>query len=176
MSAQLSTREKNLSLAVGVILFLAVTFFVGDYFWKNHTRLTADLAAKNRQLQMVQSLAADQALWEQREKWLTAKQPKLADADSGGVRLLEQIKDLAKAKGVLLEKPVIRPVVHKPDYTGVTVELETKSTWPALIAFLSSLQSPEQFIVIESANLKIDTSDQTQMRGKFKIARWFAPK
>jgi len=176
MSAQLSSREKNLSIAVGVILFLAVTFLVGDYFRKNQTRLTADLAAKTRQLKMMESLTADQALWEQREKWLREKQPKLPDDDSGGVKLLDEIKQLAKAKQVLLEKQVIRPVVSKPEYSSITVELETKSPWPALIAFLGTLQTPERFIVIESANLKIDATDQTQMRGRFKISRWFAPK
>lgn len=177
MNAQLSRREKNLSIGVGAILFLVVTFYVGDYCLRNHTRLTADLAGKNRQLKMMQSLTADQPLWEQREKWLRAKQPQLADDDGGGAKLLDLIKELAKTKQVLLEKPVIRPAVRKPDSSAIiSVEIETKSAWPALIAFLGELQTPEQFIVIDSANLKIDTADQTQMRGKFKIARWFAPK
>ena len=176
MSAQLSSREKNLSLAVGAILFLAVTFYVGDYFLKHHARLTAELARNSQQLKMMQSLTADQTLWEQREKWLREKQPQLTDDDGGGVKLLNLIKELAKTQQVLLEKPVIRAVVRKPDYSAITVELETKSTWPALIAFLSGLQTPEQFIVLDSANLKIDTTDQTQMRGRFKISRWFAPK
>jgi hypothetical protein len=30
--------------------------------------------------------------------------------------------------------------------------------------------------VFESVNLQIDSADPTMMRGKFKIARWFAPK
>ena len=176
MSTQLSNRERNLSILVGAIVFLAATFYVGNYFLTNHTRLSAQLALKAKQLKDLQSVSAEKSLWEQREKWLREKQPQLADDDSGGVKLLDQVKELAKTKQVLLEKPVIRPVVRKPDYQAITVELETKSTWPALIAFLGSLQSPEQFIVLESANLKIDATDQTQMRGKFKISRWFAPK
>jgi hypothetical protein len=38
----------------------------------------------------------------------------------------------------------------------------------------AKMQAPEQFIVIEGADLKIDDEDHTQMRGHFKIARWFA--
>jgi len=37
------------------------------------------------------------------------------------------------------------------------------------------LQQPEKFIVFEGVTLSIDSNDQTVMRGRFKIARWFAP-
>jgi hypothetical protein len=37
------------------------------------------------------------------------------------------------------------------------------------------VQAPDAFIVFESANIAIDSSDPTQMRGKFKVARWYAP-
>jgi hypothetical protein len=36
------------------------------------------------------------------------------------------------------------------------------------------VQKPEAFIVFENANLMIDSSDPTVMRGRFKIAKWFA--
>lgn len=176
MSRQLSSREKNLSVLVGAILFLGVTFFTGDYFFKNHALLSASLVTKTKQLKAMQSMGAEKALWEQREAWLREKQPKLADEDGAGVKLLDHIKQLATKKGVLLENPVIRPPVRKPDYTAIGVEIETKGSWRDLIAFLGELQSPEQFIVLDSANLKIDGADPTQMRGRFKIARWYAPK
>jgi len=37
------------------------------------------------------------------------------------------------------------------------------------------VQKPDGFVVFESVNLAIDSSDPTTMLGKFKIARWFAP-
>jgi len=177
MSAQLSTRERNLSIFVGAIAFLFVTFFVGDYFFKNKARLNADLVTKSRQLKTMKALSAEKALWEQRDAWLLEKQPKLVNADSAGVQLLDQVKDLAKKHTVLLDSARIQPgPVRKPDYTGIGIEIETKSTWRSLIAFLREMQTPEQFIVLEAANLKIDAADPTQMRGKFKIARWYAAK
>ena len=69
-----------------------------------------------------------------------------------------------------------RGLAAKPTYTAVSVTLDTKSTWKALIQFLHGLQGPDQFIVLDSAELKVDTTDQTQMRGKFRISKWFAPK
>jgi hypothetical protein len=43
------------------------------------------------------------------------------------------------------------------------------------VHFLYDVQQPEAFIVFESANIAVDNNDPTKMRGKFKIARWFAP-
>ncbi len=176
MSGQLSSREKNLSVIVGAITFVLLTYFVFDYFVKSKARLSADLVAKTRQLKTMQMLSSEKALWEQRDAWLREKQPVLANPDSAGVQLLDQVKDLARKHGVLLDNPRIREAARKPEYTAIGVEIETKSQWRALIAFLGELQTPEQFIVLDGANLKIDATDPTQMRGKFKIARWYAPK
>ncbi|MEY2439061.1 MAG: hypothetical protein QOI34_446, partial [Verrucomicrobiota bacterium] len=41
--------------------------------------------------------------------------------------------------------------------------------------FLYDVQQPEAFVVFENVTLAVDSSDPTKMRGKFKIARWFAP-
>ena len=176
MSGPLSTRERSLSILVGAVAFLLVTFFVTDYFLKSKARLTADLAVKARQLRTMQMRSAEKAQWDQRAAWLTEKQPRLVSEERAGGQLLEQVKELAKKHSVLIESPVIRPSVRKPEYTAVGIEIETKSPWSALIAFLGELQTPEQFIVLDTANLKIDGADATQMRGKFKIARWYAPK
>ena len=179
MSGQLSSREKTLSILVGAVAFILVTFFTADYFLKSKAKLTADLALKTRVLKKVQGLNAEKTMYEQRDAWLREKQPKLAVSEErAGGQLLEQVKELAKKHGVLLENPIIRQAVRKAElpYVAIGIEIETKSEWNALIAFLGELQTPEQFIVLDSANLKIDGAEQSKMRGKFKIARWYAPK
>jgi hypothetical protein len=40
---------------------------------------------------------------------------------------------------------------------------------------LYDVQQPESFVVFESITLNIDPADPTAMRGKMKLARWFAP-
>ena len=177
MSASLSSREKVLSILVGGIAFILVTFFVTDYFLKSKARLTTDLGLKMRVLKKVQGLGAEKALYEQREAWLREKQPKLVNEDRVGGELLEQVQKLMKNHQIVPENPVVRATLRKPEwpYVSVGVEFETKSEWPALIAFLGELQTPEQFIAFDSLNLKIDSAEPTKMRGKFKIARWYAP-
>ncbi len=176
MSGPLSTREKTLSILVGTVAFLLVTFFVTDYFLKSKARLTADLVAKARQVKAMQMRSADKAVWEQRAAWLAEKQPKTGDEKRAGVQLQEQIKELAKKNSVLLENPIIPEPASKPYYTAIGYNIQTKSTWKELIAFLGELQTPEQFIAFDFVKLTIDAADPTKMHGEFKIARWYAPK
>ena len=176
MSASLSSRERNLSILVGTVAFLFVTFFVTDYFLKSKARLSADLAVKGRQLKAMQLRSADKAQWEQRAAWLREKQPKLGDEQRAPEQLRETVKELAKKHSVLIESTDYLPTARKPDYTAIGIKLGTKSDWSALVRFLGELQTPEQFIALESADLKIDEADPTKMHGDFKIARWYAPK
>jgi len=138
-------------------------------------QLRSEIQSRTKQLRMARMLAENSQFWQQRDEWVKASQPTFTDGDQAGVQLLDRIKDLAKKHSVTLENPALRPAERQPAYTAVAVDVETKCAWPALIAFLHELQSPEQFIALENANLKIDASDPTQMRGHFKIARWFAP-
>ena len=175
MSRPLSSREKNLATIVGSVAFLFANFLLVDWYWKSCQRMKADIASKTRQLRQMQTLTADLSFWEQRHTWLQATQPTLENADTAGVQLLNQVKDVAKKHGVLLENPAIRVPEKQSAYTSISVELETKSAWKPLINFLHELQNPGQFIAVETANLKIDGADATQMRGRFRIARWYAP-
>ena len=174
MSRALSSREKTLAALVGVIVFLLGNFILIDWAWSSAGRLRADIAAQSKQLRTFAALTADRGFWEQRDAWLQSTQPRLANPDTAAVELLNSIKDLAKKHGVLLENPAIRVPEPQAEYVSVSVEIETKSPWKPLIAFLQELQSPAQFIAVESANLKIDGADATQMRGRFRIARWYA--
>ena len=176
MSRTLSSREKWLAIVVGGALFVFANVFLIERFMQRGARLRADIAAKTKQLQHMQSLTEDLAFSEQRDTWLQARQPKLTNPDTAGVQMLNQIKELAKQHSVLLENPAIRLPDRQASYVSISVEVETKSSWKPLIAFLHDLQNPEQFIAVESANLKIDDADATKMHGRFKIARWYAPR
>jgi hypothetical protein len=176
MSRTLSQREKILSFGFGGAIFVVVNLYLFDFFLDNQRRLQKELANKGQQLRSMQSLLASAPMWEQRDLWLRSKQPVLENEATAGVQLLKRIQDTAREQSVTVEAPVLGGISRQPYYTGVSVDIETKSTWKALIAYLAALQSPDQFIVLETANLKRDGSDETQMRGKFRIARWYAPK
>lgn len=175
MAKNLSRREWILAVAVGGALFLLVNLAVLRLVTQTRTRLLAGLDAKKQELSSLQSFADDAEAWQVRESWLNANQPPVENLAGAGVQLLEEIKKLAQEQGVLLERPELGATETNPMATVVPVTLETKSTWPALINFLQNLQTPERFIVVDSGSLKQDPEDNTQMRGRFRISRWFAP-
>ncbi len=175
MSRTLSSREKILAIIVASIVLIGGTYILFDAYTGKRSALTSKIVSSRKQLRSLHDLLGQSALWEQREQWLQAKQPHMENADTAGVQLLDAVRELARRHEVLLENPTIRTPERRPDCTSVALEIETKSSWSPLVEFLAELQTPEQFIALESANLKIDPSDATQVRGRFKIARWYAP-
>jgi len=173
---QLTSREKLLAGAIGGILFLLINLFLLSHFIHSQADLRRLAVEKANNLQMMETLCKSRDMWTKRDQWLGQKQPKLANESSAGVQLLDYLKDNAKKSEVTLENPAIGTPTKSPSAISVPVSVETKSSWESLIRFLNSVHQPDQFIVFESANLQIDATDQSQMRGKFKIARWYAPK
>lgn len=173
---EMSPKERTLATIIGLAAFLVVTYLVVDYFLKNQTRLRIELARNTSAIATMRRQLAEKPMWEEREAWLQAKQPRLASEDTAGVQLLDRVKEIARKNAVQVSSQALRPPTHLAEYSAISVDLETTSTWPSLIGFMRELQGPEQFIVLEGVNLKIDDKDATQMRGNFKVAQWFAPK
>lgn len=171
----LTRREKRLSYAVGGVLFVVFNFAFINYLTKQHAMVKAQFAAKTSEWQTMQGLFTERELWEKRQAWIEATQPKLENEGAAGVQLLDQVKDAAKANGVTLENPAIGTLEKSSYYRSTPVNFETKSSWPALMKFLSGVQQPEQFIVVDNANIQIEAADTTLIRGKFRVSRWYAP-
>ena len=172
---RLSKRERiMLAIIVGIVFVLGNMVIVST-LWKRGRQINADLARKKMELKSLKQMFAERDLWAKREQWLLAKQPKLTNRDQARVLLLEEVKTAAKARNVVLENPALGSIESQPAYQSVSVTVETKSSWADLIGFLASVQVPEKFIVFEAANLQIDSTDATKMRGRFRIAKWYAP-
>lgn len=172
---QLTRSERTLALIVGVVAFILLNLLLVSHFVKRQTQLRADLLSKTAQLKALQVLFSEQSRWAARDSWVTQNQPKLANESGAGVQLLDQIKQIAKSNDVLIENPGWGAPEKSQYYRSVPVNIETKSSWPSLIAFLRSVQQPDQFLVFENANVQIDPGDPAMMRGKFKVARWCMP-
>ena len=172
---RLSARERIMVAIVAAILFVLGNMVLLSSMADRYRQLTSDLATKQSELAALKVILNDRELGAKREAWIKANQPKLINGSQAGVVLLDQMRQLAKANEVLLESPEIGALdSSQPSHQAVTVVIQTKSSWAALIKFLNGLQQPDQFIVFESANLQSDSSDAAQMRGRFRIAKWYA--
>ena len=170
----LNQRERRLSAIVAAIIFLLLNWYLwGKLFGAlNHAR--ADLATRQDTRKVQEVFIRERALWEKNAQWLKEHQPTLKGPGDAST-LLDEIKQVAGKHNVLLENPAIGTGDATPERQAVFASFEVKSAWPPLVRFLYDVQQPDSFVVFESITLNIDAADPTQMRGKMKVARWFAP-
>ena len=171
---RLNPRERRLGLIVAGIVFLLLNWYLWGKLLGSLDRARADLAARQNTRKVQEVFIRERDLWERRAKWLNEHQPTLKGPGDAST-LLDQIKQVAGKHNVLIENPAIGTSDATPERQAVFASFDVKTGWPPLVHFLYDIQQPESFIVFESITLNIDAADPTMMRGKMKIARWFAP-
>ncbi len=146
---RMNPRERVLAWVAAGTVFALLNFFILDWVF-------GALASAQKQISARRATLAEQALYvKERDLWTK--------------------RDEAGKYNVLIENPAIGSGETTPYHQTAFASIETKSPWAPLIHFLYDVQRPDAFIVFENVSLAIDGSDPTMMRGKFKIARWFAP-
>jgi len=170
---RLNRRERILTAIVGAVLVLLINWYVWGKLLGAIDSTRADLADRQNTRKMQDVFIRERGLWEKRAQWLKEHQPALKGPGDAST-LLDQIKQVAGKYNVLIENPAIGTSDATPDRQGVFASFEVKSPWPPLVQFLYDIQQPESFVVFESITLNIDAADPTMMRGKMKLARWFA--
>jgi hypothetical protein len=171
---RLSQRERYLSAIVGGALFLLINWLIWSKLLGSMDQARTDLAARRNTRKMQEVFIRERTLWEKRAQWLKEHQPALKGPGEAST-LLDQIKQVAGKHNVVIENPAIGTSDATPERQAVFASFEVKSPWPPLVRFLYDIQQPESFVVFESITLNIDPADPTAMRGKMKLARWFAP-
>jgi hypothetical protein len=172
---RMNPRERKLAWIVAGAIFLLFNLLVWSKLFDALSNARAELALQKATRSEQSMLIKERDLWAKRDQWLKKYQPTLKSAVEAST-LLDQVKEVAGKHNVLIERPAIGAGDSTPDHQSVFASFETKSPWPPLLRFLFDVQQPESFVVFESVQLQIDPADPTMMRGKFKIARWFAPK
>jgi len=171
---RMNHREKMMTIVIAAFLLLLINIFVWRWLLGAISNSRSELATRKstRAEQVVYMREKD--LWAKRDEWVQKTQPPMKGAEEAST-LLEQIKQIAGKYEILVENPAIGSGETAPTHQAVFASIETSSHWPELVHFLYDIQQPDAFIVFESVNLAIDNNDPTTMRGKFKIAKWFAP-
>lgn len=179
MSMQLNPRERALAFIVGTLLAVVVTFVLVKMLLGHQRALARQLADKTASLASMRTLIAERDLWEQRDQWLTQHQPRLDNANSAGVALLDQVKQIGQMRSLTPTDAQIGVADGGGKNAGkafqaVSVSFTVKGKWQDLVNFLYDVQTPTNFLVFEKATLQLDKEDKTQVSGTFKLAKWFA--
>jgi hypothetical protein len=171
---RMNRRERILALIVVLAVFALLNLIIWSALFGGIKRAHGQLTER-QQLRKTQIVfLKERDLWKKRQDWINTHQPALQNAGEAST-LLEQVKQVAAKHKILIENPSLGAVQTAPDHQSVSVSVETKSPWPALVHFLYDVQQPETFTAFEDVGLSIDGNDPATMRGRFKIARWFAP-
>jgi hypothetical protein len=171
---RMNRRERILSGIVAGALIILLNLAIWNWLFGALGRARAELAMRHAARAEQTVYIKERDIWNKRDQWLTQHQPALKNAAEAST-LLDQLKEVAGKYSILIENPAIGSGETTPNHQTVFASIETKSPWQPLVHFLYDVQQPESFVVFESVNLMIDSGDPTMMRGKFKIARWFAP-
>lgn len=171
---RMNPRERRLVLIVAGALFLLINLIIWSKLFSVLGNARAELALQKATRDEQSLYIKERSLWARRDQWLKQHQPTLKSAGEAST-LLDEVKQIAGKHNVLIENPAIGAGDATPDHQSVFASFETKSPWPPLVHFFFDVQQPESFVVFETVQLQIDGSDPAMMRGKFKIARWFAP-
>jgi hypothetical protein len=169
----MNPRERVLSWIVAGTVFVLLNLWILSWILGALGAAHKEVAARRAKLAEQTLYIKERDLWTKREEWIRKHQPVLNNPAEASA-LLDQFKQVAGKYNVLVENPAIGAGETTPYHQTVFASIETKSPWPPLVHFLYDVQRPDAFIVFENVNLTVDGSDPTMMRGKFKIARWFA--
>ncbi len=177
---QMNTRERMLAFIVGTLVVVMITYMLVGYLMKQQHDLMQQIKDKTVTLTTMKSLVEERPTWEARDQWLRQNQPKLDNANSAGVALLEQLKTIGQTHGLTpTEAQIGTPdansrTVGKGSYQAFSVSFTVKGKWEDLVGFLYDAQTPTNFLVFEKATLQLDKEDKTQVAGNFKLAKWYA--
>jgi hypothetical protein len=172
---RMNKRERMLATLVGGIVFLFINLFVWNWLLGSIGRSREQLADRQAQRKQQGVFMQEHDLWVKRDQWLQQHQPPFKAQGEASTLLDQQLRPVAAKYNVLIENPQIGTGETTPDHQSVWASIETKSGWADLVHFLYDVQQPEGFVVFENVNLMIDSNDASKMKGKMKIARWYAP-
>ena len=171
---RMNPRERVLSWIVVGTVFVLLNLWIISWIFGALGAAQKEVATRRAKLTEQALYMKERDLWTKRDEWIGKHQPALNNPAEASA-LLDQLKEVAGKYDIQIENPVIGSGESTPYHQTVFASIETKSPWPPLVHFLYDLQRPDAFVVFENVNLAIDGSDPTMMRGKFKVARWFAP-
>jgi hypothetical protein len=171
---RMNPRERLLSWIVAGTLLVLFNLWILTSVLGAVGSAQKELATRGSKLAEQAVYVKERDIWTKRDEWLRQHQPVLKNAAEASA-LLDQLREVAGKYKIEVENPAIGTGETTPYHQTIFASIETKSPWPPLVHFLYDVQHPERFVVFENVNLAIDGNDPTVMRGKFKIARWFAP-
>jgi|GEM_PF-233815 len=175
----LTTREKALLGACLLVIFLVANAIL-------FRSVSKVLRGSEGRITELENTLADYEMWLEeaeeaaaKEKWLRIHMPPL-EGTLGRAQgdLLQAMQDDLFERKIEIEQQSLQDIVEAEYYTEVAVRLRLRGNESDVVEWLTTLQSPEQFQVIKSMQLRLDPradEEEPQAVCEITLARWFLP-
>jgi Tfp pilus assembly protein PilO len=169
---KISSREKMLAIALGVIAFLIVNLL----FLPKLT--TANRLAKQKGKELKAELTAadgwikQSAYWKEREDWLEKEEPTLTERGNASATQIEELQKFAQEFGLQLKDLQLLSPKEAEFYHPVGVRFSLVGPWASVVRFLAELQTPTLFDVIPRISIRSAT-EPSQVHCEIELQRWF---
>jgi hypothetical protein len=172
---RLTKSEKNLFVACIAVLVLVVVFFG----WRNHRNRMAAALEKIENLESRYTAAVatseDAPFWRERQAWLDATMPVMADAGQAHTTFLEHLQKTARERGLTVAAPVLLKPEGGPHHRDLSISLQVSGTDNAVFRWLADIQSPEKFQLVKYLLLTPASASPPRMTGSVTVARLYKP-
>ena len=160
--AKLSKKEKRLLVAFISILLL-VGNVIGLKKYLDGVRLAKmQIKTLTEQKEGINALLSDREYWEERQNWMKSHQPQIADLGEAQGEMLESLQEEARARGItVLEQRILDPQT-KQQYPRISVFLKVVGPMSDIVSWLSEIQAPESFRIVENLSLALDTRSKEE--------------
>lgn len=170
----LTSSEKNLALALGVIWGLALTAFLLYMFWNTLQTTQRQIASFQNQLKEANTLLKESDIWLQRVAWLDQS---LEVAPPGGLAnsaLLTMLSNSARENAVTIINQSVASLDPDPFFTLVGIDLTVTATMENFVKWIHGFQKPHTLTGVTRISLRSD-ADPTKIRADIRIVRYYAP-
>ncbi len=174
----LTSREKWLLASCFAVIFLIANGFAARTIKKN-------LGGSDSTIRELENELADQSMWlddaeraDAREKWLNEVMPNGSNFGKEQADMLQAIQDDLFDRKLKIEQQSFQEISKEVFFTEVAIRLTVRGDQSAVIEWLTTLQNRDQFQVIKSLNLRIDSKSkevEPQAICQITLAKWFAP-
>jgi Tfp pilus assembly protein PilO len=153
-------RERNLLILTVTLVVVGVNYFLGAYLVGKWRPLRGQLAAKQRELDGMQSTVGHEAEWRKSYEDLghSLKQAQQYETPSD---VLKKIEEVAKTSGVLMQTRRMLREEAKDVYRDLPVQCTFEADTPSLVKFLYGVQTAAGFMTVENLTVtsKADNSN-----------------
>ena len=175
----LNKREKVLLWGCFITVFAVFNFFAIKWAMGALSGGGSKIKDLKYQLGDAELVLLDAETWAIKNQWLGDSMPTLTANALGKAQgdLLQQLQDDAFQRKLKVDRQSLQEPKTEPDYTEVSVRFEVRGDLEKVVEWLSTLQSPEKFVVIKYLELELDNrardATEPQAKCEITIARWF---